>query len=321
MIARNLLTPEPRTDAPAQRTGASPQPHPRPERTGAPPPQPHPPEPRTTPPTLRFADHTLLTGTTLSTYHYPEHIPGPGIVTMLSGTGRAGLNSENITVDPSRYLLIDRGSRLSFRMSRPEAQPLFLFFRTSTVEEALDKQQAEFCWLERLHPMTAILKDQLEWLVRLGGSCSSFSTLKADGIVLDMLMDFVRQARAAATTAARLPVSRRSTRIGLFKRLSQAREWIDDNYPSPLPLESMAEKAQLNRQHFLRMFRDCFGSTPHQYLTQVRLNAAASLLRDTPEPVAAICRMTGFESPSSFSTLFRSRFGASPNALRRQHIL
>jgi AraC-like DNA-binding protein len=283
------------------------------------------PDPRLTCPTFRFADHTLLAETIAIPYIFPQHIPGAGILTMLSGSGRFTVNDETITLDPARYLVIDQGSRLSIRLasgsasegrSRAEVEPLFLFFRADTVREALTKYHTDLCWLERAHLMNAVLKDRFEWLVRLGSSCSSFSSLKADGMIREILLDLTRQSLAAEAMAGRLAVSRRSTRIELFKRLSQAREWIDANYASPLPLESMAEKAQLNHQHFLRMFRDCFGSTPHQYLIEVRLIAARELLADTTEPVTAICRMAGFESAPSFTNLFRRRFGASPTVFR-----
>jgi AraC-like DNA-binding protein len=275
------------------------------------------PEPQPACPTFRFADHTLFTGTIEKPYTCPPHIPGAGILTMISGTGRFSLNDETIALDNTQYLLINRGSRLSIRLPRPEAQPLFLFFRAGTVDEALTKYHTDLCLLERPHPMTADLKDRLEWLVRFGNSSSSFGALKADAMVRDILLDLIRQALAATATAERLAVSRQATRIELYKRLSLAREWIHANYASPLPLESMAEKAQLNRQHFLRMFRDCFGITPHQYVIDVRLAAARKLLTETTEPVSAICRMTGFESAPSFSSLFRSRFGASPKAYRQ----
>ncbi|HXB35835.1 MAG TPA: AraC family transcriptional regulator [Puia sp.] len=283
------------------------------------------PDPQSTCPTFHFADHTLLVETITKPYIFPQHIPGAGILTMITGTGRFTINDETITLDPARYLIINQGSRLSIRLAcrslgegwpRAEVQPLFLFFRADTVHEALTKYHTDLCWLQRAHPMDAVLKDRFEWLVRLGNSCSSFSALKADGMIREILLDLTRQALAAEATAGRLAVSRRSTRIELFKRLSQAREWIHANYASPLPLDSIAEKAQLNRQHFLRMFRDCFGATPHKYLMEVRLAAARELLADTTEPVTAICRMTGFESPPSFSGLFRRRFGTSPMAYR-----
>jgi len=275
------------------------------------------PEPQSTCPEFRFADHTLLTETITKPYSFPQHIPGAGILTTMSGTGRFTINDETITLDPTRYLLINRGSRLSIRLPRPDTQPLFLFFQTDIVNDALTKQHADFCWLERSHPMNPELKERLDYPVRVSGSCSSFSALRADAMIRDILLDLIRQALAAEATAGLLAVSRRPTRIELFKRLSLAREWILTNYASPLPLQSMAEKAQLNRQHFLRMFRDCFGSTPHQYLMEVRLAAARELLADTTEPVTAICRMTGFESLPSFSGLFRRRFGASPTAFRQ----
>jgi AraC family transcriptional regulator len=274
-------------------------------------------EPPVTCPTLGFSDHTLLTETIPRPYSCPPHIPGPGILTLLSGTGRASLNGETITLDPTRYLLIDRGSRLSIRLPRPETQPLFLFFRTDTVNEALTKYYTDFCWLERAHPMNTTMRDRLESIVRLGNSCSSFSALKADSMIRDILLDLIRQSLAAETAAKRLIVARRSTRIELYKRLALAREWIHANYSSAAPLQAMAKVAVLNTQHFLRMFRDCFGITPHQYVIDVRLTAARQLLAETKEPVTAICRLTGFESLSSFSGLFRQRFGASPKAYRQ----
>jgi AraC-like DNA-binding protein len=266
---------------------------------------------------LRFADHTLMTEVILKPYASPEHRPGPGILTMIDGAGRFRINDETLTLDKTRYLFIDHDTRLSIRLTQPDSNPLFLFFRTDTVREALTRQNAELCWLERQHPMNEGLKERLDWLTNLGNSSSSFSVLKADAMIRDILQELIRQALAAATIAENLPVSRNATRVELFKRLAQTREWIDANYSSPVSLADMAEKAQLNSQHFLRMFRDCFGATPHQYLIDIRLAAARRLLTETNEPISSICRMTGFESNPSFSSLFRSRFGASPKTWRQ----
>lgn len=265
---------------------------------------------------LRFDDHTLLVQSIAEPYVTSAHIPGPGIVTCLSGSGRFILNGESQLIDDTRYLITDASSRLSIRMTHPDAQPLLLFFQSDLAAKALARHGAELCWLERAHPMTVLLRERLTWLVRLGNNCSSFSALKADAMIGDMLRELVHDATAAAVTAAKIRVSRQSTRVQLYRRLSLAREWIDCHYGTPLPLDVLAGQAALNRQHFLRMFRDCYGLTPHQYLTEVRLTAARQLLIETAQPVTAICRLTGFESLSSFSGLFRMRFGASPKAWR-----
>jgi AraC family transcriptional regulator len=267
---------------------------------------------------ITFSDHTLLSERTAAPYTCPEHIPGPGILTMLTGSGRYGINREVSTLDSSRYLLINQDSLLSVHLPHPDVQPLLLFFRADMVKDALTRQQADLCWLERVHPMTSRLHERLEWLVQLGNSCSSFSALRADAMVRDILQEFIREAIAADRVSERLPVTRRSTRIELYKRLSAAREWILANYAAAISLEVMAESAMMNSQHFLRMFRDCYGITPHQFVIDVRLTVARQLLTETKQPVSAICRQTGFESFSSFSGLFRQRFGSSPSAFRKK---
>ena len=267
---------------------------------------------------ITFSDHTLLSERTAAPYTCPEHIPGPGILTMLTGSGRYGINREVSTLDSINYLLINQDSLLSVHLPHPDVQPLLLFFRADTVKDALTRQQADLCWLERVHPMTSRLHERLEWLAQLGNSCSSFSALRADAMVRDILQEFIREAIAADRVSERLPVTRRSTRIELYKRLSAAREWILANYAAAISLEAMAESAMMNSQHFLRMFRDCYGITPHQFVIDVRLTVARQLLTETKQPVSAICRQTGFESFSSFSGLFRQRFGASPSTYRKK---
>jgi AraC-like DNA-binding protein len=58
--------------------------------------------------------------------------------------------------------------------------------------------------------------------------------------------------------------------------------------------------------------------TPHQYLTRHRLARAALMLRRSARSVTEICFEAGFESPGSFSTLFRRHFGLSPREFRQQ---
>jgi AraC-like DNA-binding protein len=77
-----------------------------------------------------------------------------------------------------------------------------------------------------------------------------------------------------------------------------------------------ARVATLSPFHFQRMFKLAFGQTPMQFLQQTRLEAARRLLAHTGDGITAICFAVGFESPGSFSWLFRKRFGVSPRAFR-----
>ncbi|OLD26518.1 MAG: hypothetical protein AUJ04_05820 [Acidobacteria bacterium 13_1_40CM_3_55_6] len=90
----------------------------------------------------------------------------------------------------------------------------------------------------------------------------------------------------------------------IHERLWRARRFIDDYYDLPLNLSEISRQACLSRYHFLRLFRETFQTTPHQYLIQRRIAKAKELLRSKPVSVTDVCFEVGFQSLGSFSSLF-----------------
>jgi AraC-like DNA-binding protein len=92
-----------------------------------------------------------------------------------------------------------------------------------------------------------------------------------------------------------------------------------DNEPSmPHRLSSLAQIARLSPYHFLRMFEDLTGTTPHQYLLRARFRRAAIRLGTESARVLDIALACGFGDISHFNRSFRSEFGMSPRAYRRK---
>src|SRR5262245_16891839 len=104
----------------------------------------------------------------------------------------------------------------------------------------------------------------------------------------------------------------------VFGRLCRARDYLHAHHATPLTLDALARQASLSRYHFLRLFREAFGQTPHQYLIRVRLERAKTLLAAGNDPVTEVCFAVGFSSLGSFSTLFNQRVGCSPSGWRRR---
>src|SRR6202008_4142390 len=65
-----------------------------------------------------------------------------------------------------------------------------------------------------------------------------------------------------------------------LQRLGRARDFIDHCYDHPLSLDQISEKACFSRYHFLRLFRQAFNQTPHQYLIERRIEKAKEFLGD-----------------------------------------
>lgn len=104
----------------------------------------------------------------------------------------------------------------------------------------------------------------------------------------------------------------------IHERLCRARTYIDECYDLPLDLEEISKQACLSRYHFLRLFREEFATTPHQYLIHRRIEKAKELLRLRSLTVTDVCFEVGFQSLGSFSTLFRQRVGDAPVNYRHQ---
>src|SRR5204863_8427896 len=69
--------------------------------------------------------------------------------------------------------------------------------------------------------------------------------------------------------------------------------------------------------HFLRLFSQALGVTPHQYLVRSRLRHAARRLADDDSPVTDIAYDVGFADLSNFVRTFGRAAGASPLKFRQ----
>ncbi len=104
----------------------------------------------------------------------------------------------------------------------------------------------------------------------------------------------------------------------LHERLCRARRYIDECYDLPLDLTEISKQACLSRYHFLRLFRETFATTPHQYLIRRRIEKAKELLCSERFSVTDVCFEVGFQSLGSFSALFRRCVGDAPNNYRER---
>src|SRR4029453_5201374 len=102
------------------------------------------------------------------------------------------------------------------------------------------------------------------------------------------------------------------------QRIGRAREFIDHCYDHPLNLDQISEKACFSRYHFLRLFRQAFKKTPHQYLIERRIEKAKELLRSDELRVTDVCFEVGFQSLGSFSSLFHKYVGHAPITYREK---
>lgn len=82
-------------------------------------------------------------------------------------------------------------------------------------------------------------------------------------------------------------------------------------------LARLASEVGVSRSTFAAEFKDVVGEPLLSYLTRLRMNRAADMLRWQPVSVADAAWAVGYESVASFTRTFRQHFGTTPAAFQR----
>ncbi|MEW6468960.1 MAG: AraC family transcriptional regulator [Bacteroidota bacterium] len=103
-------------------------------------------------------------------------------------------------------------------------------------------------------------------------------------------------------------------------RIVKSKLFIDENHASAIKLNEISRQAHFSLYHYIRLFKVIYGITPHQYLKEKRIEKAKLLLAQSELSISDICYSVGFESVSSFTTLFKAVTGLNPRRYRQNHL-
>lgn len=261
----------------------------------------------------------------------PEAQTRLSIRCSFNGQRHFEVDKQRFVVGDERYLLFNLGQRVSETLDSPHpVECLNVTFQPETVEEVFrsldaspevllddpggDPRQA-IHFFTRTYPHDNLITPILNQFRDLpeGEEVERGWLTEQFHLLLERLLHVHQRVFQEAEA---VPAMRRSTRIEIYQRLSLARDYIEASLDKPITLTDYSGVACLSPHHFLRLFRQVYGETPHQFLTRIRLRCAMDLLQKTDIPVTEICFLVGFESLGSFSTLFKRHYGKSPMAFR-----
>lgn len=95
-------------------------------------------------------------------------------------------------------------------------------------------------------------------------------------------------------------------------KLTLVTNYINAHLHEDLKLTEIAALAQINPYHFLRLFKQSIGVTPHQYILQSRINQAKYLLQLGDLSIADIAFSVGFCDQSHLTRCFKRILGVTP---------
>ncbi|TAF48257.1 MAG: AraC family transcriptional regulator [Oscillatoriales cyanobacterium] len=92
--------------------------------------------------------------------------------------------------------------------------------------------------------------------------------------------------------------------------------YINDHLNRDLHIAELANLVQMSPYYFSRLFKQSTGVTPHQYVTQCRIEKAKQLLKKPDLSITYISEQVGFHDQSHFSKTFCKIVGVTPKKYR-----
>ena len=86
-----------------------------------------------------------------------------------------------------------------------------------------------------------------------------------------------------------------------------------------LSVDKIADEVGISRVHLHRKMKELTGQTPHDFIRNIRMKKAASLLASGDMNVSEVMYACGFSNAASFSTVFKKMYGMSPREYMNEH--
>jgi AraC family transcriptional regulator len=265
-----------------------------------------------------------------TTIHFPDHWTPLSIKCAFGGKEYYHFGGKTLAVGDGKFLVLNQGAIYS--SSIESERPVESFTVNFTPENILEVigghaslgkqmddpfnpniEQVEF--VEKLYPHNERLFEPL-----LGIRKFIKENEKNGQAYLELLYatleNMIRLHTDTELEIDDFKAVRRQTKEEMYKRLTVAKDYIDSCFEEDISLHHLSRICFLNTHYMLRQFKKFYKITPHQYLTNRRLQEARVQLLNSNKSVADIVRAVGFIDTSSFSKLFKKHYGYPPEKFR-----
>lgn len=274
-----------------------------------------------------FIDHNVIINARSSNVEYDEHWGPLSIKCAFNGREFYRSGNRTIAVDDSSYLIFNEGKNYSsYIRSESKVESFTINFNPEFVQDVLaameqrdidsvGRSNKNIHFIEKIYPHNTSLLPLLLTLRRMSMQLYS-NKQRIKELFSEVLMRLVETQEEIQKEINMMSPRKYSTKQELYQRLNNAKDYMDACFADDLSLETIAHTAHLAPVYFLREFKKNYHLTPHQYLTQRRIEEAKYLLLSKHQTISEICLTVGFHDLSSFSKLFKYSTGFSPERYR-----
>jgi len=256
------------------------------------------------------------------------------IFSNVKGASRCKVGRQWTSIGTDHYFLSNHEQHYSFAIEgdTQSTETLNIHFGQALVQEMITGMQASINtqldtpfapgsdaprFFERLYERD----DTFDYLVRAvmaAKEAGPNASLLLDEKLLDLLSYLLQNHQRETKQVHQLALLNGVAREEIYRRLTRTVDLMHTDLCDSLTLDDLAATASLSKFHFLRLFKQAFRQTPHQFLSHLRVQKASALLRKTNLSIAEIAEAVGYDNNVTFYRSFRKQYQLSPSHFRSQ---
>jgi len=231
--------------------------------------------------------------------------PSYSFILSFDDHGTFVANGEKITPAPGEVTAMDPGARHHEIRSEEQLRYIAVFIST----RLHDREAGRYLLSARPYDFRRFLPgpELLGLLKEFMAECEA--ALPGSDAVLSAISIRIVHSLLRAVNGVSSPAPRIASRV----EINRVVEHLHHRFGEKVTVEEMALVAAMSPSHFSRIFRRETGSSPMNYLIDLRLSKARRLLVAGEPCVTSVALRCGFASPSHFTDSFRKRFGCPPS--------
>ncbi|MGM9683855.1 MAG: helix-turn-helix domain-containing protein [Eubacteriales bacterium] len=101
-----------------------------------------------------------------------------------------------------------------------------------------------------------------------------------------------------------------------LEKINKAIQFIEENFTNDITTQSLAEMVYVSEGYFCNLFKEVTGKSAKEYIIQLRVKKAMSLLSSSSFSITDVCYMCGFSDPNYFTRVFKKKTGSLPSEFR-----
>lgn len=256
-----------------------------------------------------------------------------GLKYVISGTEHYRVRHKNYSVGPNCCLLVNKTEVFDIHVQKEQFHTdgicislddklIHDIFINSTLshESLADRgsgsSESEFLFYETIYNGNDILSRHLEFLTNYLNTETGYIALPQEELFYGIATQLLLSQSVISKEAFRIKAIRYNTRMELYKRISLAKQKLEDEPEQNTSMAELAAMSCMSEFHFFRIFRQAMGVSPNQYRLKFRLKKAISMITTTRLSLHEIAVATGFSDVYAFSKWFKKVTGTSPGKYR-----